>query len=151
MASSCPNDVLNDVRVTVGVKRRPTIGNTKFVGFVTAMCSFFVSMMNTASGARSRPRIPPRVALQLNEFTTKREPLSGIIFESPARACARIPSSSHTTTHGGEVGEHAPSQRSLIYACHKDVRILQRGLVSASSYRQTKRCHHQQLFAHRNR
>ena len=69
------------------VSTTATIGSPSLLASVTAMCSFLVSMMNTASGSFAMVRIPPRLRWS---FSSSREWISasflGIASKSPA-AC----------------------------------------------------------------
>ena len=76
------------------VSTTATIGRVSLFASTTAMCSFLVSMMKTASGSRDRLRMPPRLRCS---FSSSRLRISASFFgmasKSPAvriRSCSCI-------------------------------------------------------------
>ncbi len=68
MASSLPGMTKSMTSGSQLVSTTATTGSPSLRASVTAICSFLVSMTNTALGRRSRSAMPPEVAAQLLEL-----------------------------------------------------------------------------------
>jgi len=88
MASSLPGITYWITSGSQLVSTTATIGRPSLLASVTPMCSFLVSMMNTASGSRFMLRIPPRLRSSLS---SSRDRMSASFFGMASKSpAARI-------------------------------------------------------------